>query len=197
MLNQLLALNKSVFLVLTSLWSINIIRPFIFLFADAPIFILPLFLVWFWIFYTTKKNQSWKEKLLLIFYATVVAIILNMIIQKFVHMDRPEVFAKSVGHLLLNHVPDASFPSDHASVGIAFATALFLFDYASIGYIVLPLIIIMLFSRVIGGIHWPLDIFGWTIIGIVSAFLIKSQKNNKLVEKLNKFILKLTRYIKL
>ncbi|MFZ3233214.1 MAG: hypothetical protein WA194_06965 [Patescibacteria group bacterium] len=50
------------------------------------------------------------------FYATVLAIVINIAIQKFVHIDRPTEFARSTGHFLLNHVPDASFPSDHASV---------------------------------------------------------------------------------
>jgi len=37
-----------------------------------------------------------------------------------VNVDRPEEHLKAGGKLLLDHLPDASFPSDHATVSIAF-----------------------------------------------------------------------------
>lgn len=116
MLAQLFELNKHLFLILKQLGDIEIIRNIVSIFADAPIFLVPLFLVGFWLYYTNKKNISGKERLLLVLYATILAILFNIIIQKFIHIDRPAEFAKSAGHFLLNHIPDVSFPSDHASV---------------------------------------------------------------------------------
>ena len=49
----------------------------------------------------------------------------------------------------MSHVPDASFPSDHATVSIAFLTSLFLANYKRIGLIFLPFVIIMNLSRII------------------------------------------------
>lgn len=116
MFPQLLGLNKQLFLILSQLGDIGIIRSSVPIFADAPIFLIPLFLVGFWLYYAKQKDISGKERLLSMFYATVLAIVINIAIQKFVHIDRPTEFARSTGHFLLNHVPDASFPSDHASV---------------------------------------------------------------------------------
>lgn len=116
MFAQLFELNKQLFLTLNQLGDIGIIRNIVSIFADAPIFLIPLFLVGFWLYYTKQKDISGKERLLSVFYATVLAIVFNIVIQKFVHIDRPAEFARSAGHFLLNHIPDASFPSDHASV---------------------------------------------------------------------------------
>jgi membrane-associated phospholipid phosphatase len=43
-------------------------------------------------------------------------------IQQVIHVDRPENYLSQAGKLLMNHIPDASFPSDHASVSFAFVT---------------------------------------------------------------------------
>ena len=58
--------------------------------ADGPIFFLPLFLVFMWLYYVTKNNIEQKKGLLFIFYATLTAVLTNIVIQKFVHFDRPE-----------------------------------------------------------------------------------------------------------
>lgn len=149
MLSLFLECNKQLFLFLNQLGDIGLIRSIVSVFADAPIFLIPLFLVSFWLYYANKKDISGKERLLLVFYSMAVAVTVNILIQKFIYVDRPAEFAKSAGHFLLNHLPDASFPSDHASVGIAFISALFLFGYETIGYITIPFFFLMLVSRVI------------------------------------------------
>lgn len=160
MFSQISELNKHLFLALSQLGDIGIVRNIVSIFADAPIFIIPVFLIGFWLYYTSKKDISGKERLLYIFYVTILAILINIIIQTFVQIDRPAEFAKSAGNFLLNHVPESSFPSDHASVAVAFTTGLFLFGYGTFGYILIPFFIVMLVSRIIGGVHWPLDILG-------------------------------------
>ena len=168
MLASLLELNKRLFLAFSALGDVPAVRDIVSVFADAPMFLVPFFLVGFWLYYARKRDDSGKKRLLSVFYATVVAIVLNIVIQHVVHVDRPAEFAKSAGRFILNHVPDASFPSDHASVGAAFVTALFLFGYGTVGYVAVPLLALMLVSRIIGGVHWPLDIFGGTVVGVFS-----------------------------
>ena len=100
--------------------------------------------------------------------------------------------------LLLNHVPDASFPSDHATVSVAFLTSLFLFWYKNIWFIYLPFVIIMIISRVILWVHWPFDIIAWSLVWIFSSFIIfKYISQIKFIKNLNKFIIKIMWYIKL
>lgn len=185
------------------LWYLNsftqneIISKIVYTMADMPIFILPLFLIGYWIYFHSKRNIDGKKKLLFIFYSVVVAIVLSSIIQTFVNIDRPESSLEWAGKLILEHIPDASFPSDHASVGIAFVVSLFLFWFSTIGYITLPLFIIMLLSRVAGGVHWPLDIIAGSIVWIISSFLVYKWQNLTIFKKINMFVLKLASYFKL
>jgi undecaprenyl-diphosphatase len=125
MLEFLQNINKEILLSLNSLTDIKIISDIVYIFADAPIFLIPLFLLCFWIY--KRKDNIKKEQLLLIFYSIVFAVAINIVIQQFVHLERPETALHGATKLLLKHIPDASFPSDHASVSFAFLTSLFLF----------------------------------------------------------------------
>jgi len=192
-------INENILIYLNSLMENKIIENIALCFADTPIFFLPIFLVFMWIYYTyNKKNIDAKKNLLFIFYSAVIVIILNYIIKSFVDIERPETVLEWVGKLLLDHIPDASFPSDHAWVGIAFLTSLFLANYKKIWYFFIIPSILMIISRVIVGVHWPLDIFVWSIIWIISAFIsFKILNKCKYINNLNDFIIKIMNYIKL
>jgi len=56
------------------------------------------------------------------------------------------------------NIPDASFPSNHATVSIAFLTSLFLAKYRIIAFLFLVPAILMNLSRVTMQLHWPFDI---------------------------------------
>ncbi|MCL5795271.1 MAG: phosphatase PAP2 family protein, partial [Patescibacteria group bacterium] len=43
--------------------------------------------------------------------------------------------------------------------------------YYKLGYISLVLTVIICFARVIGGLHWPADILGGWIIGVILAYV--------------------------
>jgi Ca2+/Na+ antiporter len=106
-------LNKELLIYLNSLLDYQIIERITLIFADIPIFFLPIFLVIAWLYYTfsTKrhsKNKSdknslshsnecqnqlivnKKKDLLFIFYSCVIAVVINLIIKNFVQIDRPE-----------------------------------------------------------------------------------------------------------
>jgi undecaprenyl-diphosphatase len=160
-----------------------------------PIFLIPLFLVWYWIY---KRKENWeKKKLLLMFYSIFLAVVINVIIQKFVHLDRPESALNWAKEMILKHIPDASFPSDHAAVSIAFLTSLALFWFVRIFLIFLPLFIIMNLSRIIWWVHWPLDIIVWSIIWVISSFIIYKWKDFIIFEKINNFVFKVAKFFKL
>lgn len=202
--------NKELLISLNSLTQYDIIQNFALCFADAPIFFLPLFLVFFWIYYTYKKNPAIiseihftknlleKENLLFIFYSIVIWIIISLWIQQIVHIERPETVLEWVWKLLLKHIPDASFPSDHATVAIAFLTSLFLAWYKKIWYIFAPFAIFMLISRVILWVHWPLDIIVWSLVWIFSSFITFNVLVKCIyIKKFNEFVVKMMWYIKL
>jgi len=117
---------------MNSLTENSLLSEIIFYMADLPIFVVPLFLIFGWIFYAYKKQNNKKEFLLFIFYSMILAILISTFIQQFVDLDRPENSIQNADRLILEHIPDASFPSDHASVGMSFIAALFLFGYSQL-----------------------------------------------------------------
>jgi hypothetical protein len=84
-------INVALFQFLNNFSSNSFIASISPLFADLPIFFLPLFLSGMWLYYTYKKSDnSNKATLLNIFYAVVLAIVISLIIQQFVDLERPE-----------------------------------------------------------------------------------------------------------
>lgn len=188
-------INKPILIFLNSFTDNSIIWNIVYLMSDLPIFIIPIFLIWFWFY--NRKNILVKNKLLFIFYSCVVAISVSMLIQQFINLDRPEESIKNAWKLILDHIQDSSFPSDHASIWIAFLTSLILFWFVRFWIILLPFFIIMLLSRIASGIHWPFDIIIWSIIWIFTAFIIYKLQNINILKKINNFILKIANYLKL
>ncbi len=190
-------INKELLVWLNGLLQYPIVESIVSIMADGPIFLLPLFLLFGWFFYTYKKQTDNKIKLLHIFYATVLWIIISLIIQQFVNIDRPETAIKGTGKLILDHIPDASFPSDHATVSFAFLMGLYLWGYRRLFYIYLPLCIIMNLSRVIAWVHWPFDIIAWAIVWISSACIIFKVQAHICIKKIDELILKISWFFKL
>ena len=119
-------LNTQLFQLFNELSENNIIATYSHFIADFPIFFIPLFLSGMWLYYSLKnKNSDQKIKLLHIFYACLTGIILSYIIKLFVDIERPEMYIESTKNLIMNKIPEKSFPSDHATVSLTFVTALF------------------------------------------------------------------------
>lgn len=203
-------INKAILINLNSLTNYDLVQTLVLFFADIPIFFLPIFLLWTWIYYTYKKNPNlWleidqnknlleKEKLLYIFYSIVLWLLISLIIQQIIHVDRPEEAIKWVWKLLLDHIPDASFPSDHATVSVTFLTSLFLAWYKKTWLIYTIPVVLMLLSRVILWVHWPFDIIVWALVWIFSSIVtFKYIYNISFIKKFNQFIIKMMWYIKL
>lgn len=207
-------LNKELLIYLNSFLNYQIVEKITLIFADIPIFFLPIFLIVTWLYYTfspkyrsdeDQKKSNLKEKtikkkknLLFIFYSCVIAIAINLVIQNLVKIDRPETALQWAWKLILEHIPDASFPSDHAAVSIAFLVSLFFTKYTKIWLLFLVPMILMNISRVILWVHWPFDTIAGIIIWIISAIIsFKFLKWNKYIDKFNNFALKVAGIFKL
>ena len=164
-------------------------------FSDFPIFFLPSFLVLVWLYWSfIKQNNEEKNKLIYIFYSVVFAIIINLIIQQFYFEQRPSIFVNTI----LEHLPDNSFPSDHATVSFTFLISLFFAWYKKISLWYLPFVLLMNFSRIAWWIHWFFDIIAWLIVWIFSSVVFfKYFFINKIFDKFNNVVIKILNYIKL
>lgn len=70
---------------------------------------------------------------------------------------------------LISHVADNGFPSDHATLGL-FAATLVVLVRPRLGAGLVAIALLVGVSRVLAGVHSPIDIVGGVVIGMVSAY---------------------------
>lgn len=129
-----------------------------------------LILVAFLLFFILAVKGSIKEKkaFLISILALPVATLIIMGIHLFIVEPRPFV----TYHLtpLYTYNPDASFPSRHASF-IAVLAFSYIYFKSKWALLFLIFMIWVGISRIYVGIHYPLDILGGFIVGIVSLVI--------------------------
>jgi undecaprenyl-diphosphatase len=146
--------------------------PVIFL-AENSEYILAIFLVMILI-YNLKKY--WKMVLEAIIVAIVTRFVIAEIIRKIWFRPRPFV-SHQVNQLINYNSLEASFPSGHACFYFAFSTIIYFYNKRlGIAFYIFSLLIV--FSRVFVGIHWPSDILAGAVIGIIMGIIL-----NKLFKK--------------
>ena len=72
---------------------------------------------------------------------------------------------------LIPPVGDPSFPSGHTAVSFAAATAIYAID-KKWGIAAYVFAVVMGFSRLYLGVHFPLDVLGGAVVGTVAAKLV-------------------------
>jgi len=136
--------------------------------AEWLIFMVPLSLVLLW----ANGAGPGREVALRAFFAATCALTLNAMIGHLWYSPRP--FVAEVGHTFLLHAPDSSFPSDHATsiFSVALVLAFSRVPLArSLGVLMLPLSLIVAWSRVYLGVHWPKDMVGALLVSGCFALL--------------------------
>ena len=151
---------------------INILA--VYLIYSIPVILLA---VWFYSRYTKKATLQ------LVFSAVLPWLLFNKIFPKLIWY-RPRPYTANIGvRELVFHRPDYSFPSDHATVLMALTVAAWLLGYKKLGWTLFAITIIIGTSRVIVGVHYPLDIIAGLVGGTLGALII-----NWLKEPLTKYI---------
>jgi undecaprenyl-diphosphatase len=133
-----------------------------------------------------RKDEKLRYTAIDVFMVTVICLFASYIIGALVYVPRPFVSRKV--NLLFPHVIDASFPSDHAVGTMSIAVGANKVK-RSYGIIFIILSLIVGFSRVYVGHHYPLDviggyavvlcvdyIYGKIIRDIICNFYIKCEK---------------------
>jgi membrane-associated phospholipid phosphatase len=102
--------------------------------------------------------------------AALVGLGVNQVIGSAVKRARPYTAHPGV-HLLVSRTKDFSFPSDHAVVGGAVAAGLLIVD-RRVGIVTLVLALVMAFTRVYVGAHYPGDVIAGLAVGAFVAVLV-------------------------
>ena len=95
-------------------------------------------------------------------------LVVNSIIGHFFFRTRPSINAAKE---LLFHLPDKSFPSDHATLGFTLAFGFWLAGYRKIGTFFLILTLTFSTLRVFTGLHFTTDVLGGLVVGFVMAWV--------------------------
>ncbi|AUM89429.1 phosphatase PAP2 family protein [Clostridium botulinum] len=140
--------------------------PYIFMAIVAIVFILGI----------TKKNCDYRKVAVNTFIIAAINLTISFIIGGVYHVDRPFVLNKV--NLLYIHTKNSSLPSDHA-IG-TMSIALGLRKYNKLLSLILTVFsIIVGFSRVYVGHHYPLDIIGAYIIVFTTNYIYNLKLRNK------------------
>jgi len=123
--------------------------------------------------------------------ATALALVANITIATLWYHPRP--FVLSIGHQLLPHAPDTSFPSDHATVMFAAAFGLLMFATKRIwSSLALTAAIAVAWARVWLGVHWPLDMAGSVGVAALALVAVRGLATTAAIQRITAALLGLT-----
>jgi len=141
--------------------------PYIFMAAVALVFILGI----------AQKNPDYRKIAFSTIVITVINLMINLIIRSIFPVARPFVYNKV--NLLVPHDSASSFPSNHATGTMSIALGLERFS-KPISVILTILSIIVGFSRVYVGNHYPADVIGAYIIVYATSYIYNAKFRNKI-----------------
>ncbi len=171
--------------------------------SDIFVFSYPVFLVILYLYWIFKQKLKYKIWAIYIFFSTLFAIILTISVQLFIHKKRPIYyywFIKEQAETLLhNFLPSSSFPSDHATVSFAIATATLLWWLKTknktikiVSFFFFSFAVIMGGARIMTAVHRPTDIIAGALVWIIASWILFQKNVAKWTEKnIFKFLINL------
>lgn len=125
-----------------------------------------------------RREEKKRHQLVVSFFAGVLALLVNVLITHIWYRQRPFVVLPSGDyHQLIPHAADASFPSDHTSGSFAFAAGAWGGTSKWVSRTFLAVAIIEMVSRVYCGVHWPTDVIGGMVVGVLAGIVIRYFSN--------------------
>jgi undecaprenyl-diphosphatase len=131
---------------------------------------LVLFLFALWFSGQTLAARARNQRAL---FSAIASMFLGNLLIKAMNLVlyRPRPFAYRTVTLLFYRPSDSSFPSNAAAVGFSIATSVWLFN-RKVGLVLYVVASLLGLARICGGVHYPSDIVGGALIGMISAYLV-------------------------
>lgn len=160
----MLKLDTDLFLLLNAGPTPNATVAGLALFATKFIVLLiPLYLGVLWV-RGGGRNRLTAIALLL---ALAIAIVMSSAIGLVVFRPRP--FMIGLGNALVEHRPNSSFPSNHGLAFAVCAAVLFMLRRKGSAWTAAALGVLVGWSRIYIGVHYPLDMVGSIIVAVLAA----------------------------
>ena len=120
-----------------------------------------------------RMRADWRMRVAIFAHAALAVILARGIVTEGIRFFFPSVrpFLTLGFEPLLTETSNA-FPSGHAAVFFALATTLFFYDRKK-GWWFLAFALINGIARVIAGVHWPVDIVGGVLVGVLGGVVIR------------------------
>jgi undecaprenyl-diphosphatase len=161
-------------------------------FAKYALEIYAVLFVISWIVLPRKDIKN-RHALVIAGFSGILALLINVVISHIWFRPRPfTVFHKGTFTELINHSVDASFPSDHTAGSFGFAAGTWGRTIKGIRLSFTILAIIVMFSRVYVGVHYPTDVIGGMIVGIFASKIM--WKFSPLLLPLTSFVAKIFKF---
>ena len=144
-------------------------------FADYAVFLLFALLPVLWV-------QKKREMVLHAVISAFVAWLIGRFLKDFFAVPRPFVTKGSTP--LAGYFSDGSFPSNHTAAAFAISVSIFLHKHKW-GILLIIFSLAIGLSRILGGVHYPLDILGGIAIGSLVAWLAHRLHVHKLLDRLS------------
>ncbi len=156
-------MNLYLFNLIHSLSDNNFINYFCLFLSYIFVYLLPIFLI-IWIFYTQKRKiYSFS----ILFFSALSTWLITGLIKILTAIGRP---------ITLNPMiieKSFSFPSGHSSVMMTVAVVAYSLN-KKLGIFLFIMAILVGFSRIILGVHFPIDVLiGWLLGGVVGYIFIR------------------------
>jgi undecaprenyl-diphosphatase len=136
-------------------------------FAEQLIWAVPLLIGISWL----RGSDDTRKTMLIATASGLLGLLINQVIGlAWLH---PRPFMIGLGHTLIPHVADSSFPSDHLTLCWAVAFSLVLQRGSRITGVALALLgVPIAWARIYLGVHFPFDMLGAVAAAALSAWLI-------------------------